>query len=88
MYDVLMLIFDTINKAGTLDADKLVEAFEKANYQGVYGRRVFTKSHNVVIGAEYITPSGTQFIDGKFYTIYPPAAAETTFKIPPTIKGS
>lgn len=51
-YDAVYILKEAIEKAGTLDPDKLVEALEKTDYKGVSGRIRFDKNHTAIFGLE------------------------------------
>jgi len=82
-----------IEKAGTLDADKIVEFFENREpYKVPSGRVAYMKDeqgrplHDLVWGPGYVTSLGVQWQDGKLVGVWPlkwkatPEAPEITYK--------
>jgi len=63
--DAIYLLKEAIEKAGTLDPEKLVPQLEKSDYDSAAGRIVFDKTHDVTWGPKYVTALGTQWQDGK-----------------------
>jgi branched-chain amino acid transport system substrate-binding protein len=70
-YDAIGILKDAIEKAGTLDPDKLVPVIEKTDKMVAAGRFVFTKDHDVKWGPGYITSIGTEWQDGKKMCVWP-----------------
>lgn len=75
-YDVVYILKDAIEKVGTLDADALVVELEKTDYEGAFGRVVFTGRetpfpHDLTFGPGYATGVGAQWVDGKLVCIWP-----------------
>jgi len=62
---------DAAERAGTLDADKMVAELEKTDRQGTAGRLVFDKTHDVTWGPNYITAVGYQWQDGEGKCVWP-----------------
>ena len=60
-----------IEKAGTLDADKIVPILEKYEADGTSGHFKFDKNHDPVWGPGYLTSLGVQWIDGKLVGVWP-----------------
>jgi branched-chain amino acid transport system substrate-binding protein len=89
-WQVLTLIKMAIEKAGSTDPHKFVEAYLKSDYTGPVGRTVFTENHEAKGGSDYIPQIVTQIREeaGKFVhvVIYPKKYAAHEFKIPPWIK--
>jgi branched-chain amino acid transport system substrate-binding protein len=88
-YDAIHLLKETIEKTGTLDADKLVAALEKTDYIDTAARLVFDKHHDVTFGPGYALGVGVQWQDGKRVGFWPNHWNGVTyegvksFKIPP-----
>jgi branched-chain amino acid transport system substrate-binding protein len=59
-YEAIVVLEDAIEKAGTLDADKLVNGLEKHDGQGTAGRLVFDETHDATFGPGYTTGLGVQ----------------------------
>jgi branched-chain amino acid transport system substrate-binding protein len=70
-YDAVYMLKDAIEKAGTLDADKLVPVLEKTDMVDTAGRFVFTKDHDVTWGPGFVTALGTEWQDGKNVCVWP-----------------
>jgi branched-chain amino acid transport system substrate-binding protein len=70
-YEALYILADAVERAGTLDTDKVVAELEKTDRYGTAGRLVFDKSHDVTWGPGYITALGTQWQDGKNMCVWP-----------------
>ena len=70
-YDALYLLKDAVEKAGSLDSDKVVAMMEKTDTPDTAGRVVFDKSHDITWGPGYITAVGTQWQDGKIMCVWP-----------------
>ena len=75
-YDALYILKDAIERAGTLDSDKLVAALEKTDYVGAEGRMVFTPvdskyPHEFTFRPDYLTWLCMQWQGGKQVVIWP-----------------
>ncbi len=70
-YDALYIIQNAVERAGTIDSDKLVPFLEKTDYIDTAGRVVFDKTHDVTWGPGYVTAIGTQWQDGKIMCVWP-----------------
>ena len=70
-YEALYVLADAAERAGTLDADKMVAELEKTDRQGTAGRLVFDKTHDVTWGPNYITAVGYQWQDGEGKCVWP-----------------
>jgi branched-chain amino acid transport system substrate-binding protein len=70
-FEAIYILKEAIEKAGTLDPDKLVPVLEKHDQPGAAGRIVFTKDHDVTWGPGYVTGLGTQWQDGKNVCVWP-----------------
>jgi branched-chain amino acid transport system substrate-binding protein len=78
--DAIQILAAAIERAGTLDSDKVVAELEKTNILGVPGRMVFTKEHDITWGSGYITATGTQWQDGKLMCVWPVDWEGITYK--------
>jgi branched-chain amino acid transport system substrate-binding protein len=91
-YEAILILKDAIEKAGTLDADKLVPVLEKHDANGTAGRLVFDKTHDSTFGPGYTTGLGVQWQDGKLVAFWPNGWQNVTYKgvqpfrIPPWMK--
>ena len=89
-YQVVYILKDAIERAGSLDADAMIAALEKTDMTGVYGRiRFDPKSHQIIYSmdpAEGAVTTWVQWIDGKRVAVYPPVVATDSVKLPPWMK--
>jgi branched-chain amino acid transport system substrate-binding protein len=81
---------DAIERARSLDADKVIEALEKTDLMGVYGRLRFDpKSHQVIPSTdpkEGAVGSILQWQAGKRVVVYPKSIATGEIQLPPWMK--
>jgi branched-chain amino acid transport system substrate-binding protein len=70
-YDALGLLKVAIEKAGTIDADKLVPVIEKEKYVGTGAILEFDKAHDPVWGLGKDTGIAVQWQDGKKVPFWP-----------------
>ena len=89
-YMVVYVLRDAIERAGSLDPDKVITALEQTDIMGVYGRLRFDpKSHQVIPAKdpkEGAVGSILQWQDGKRVVVYPKSIAKGTIKLPPWMK--
>jgi branched-chain amino acid transport system substrate-binding protein len=94
-YDAVYILKAAIEKAGSLDPDKIVAALEKTDYKGVSGRIKFNDKHIAVFGNEDANKTGVAVVfqwqkDAKGNLIrvpvYPAFLAEGKLKLPPWMK--
>jgi len=78
--DAILILAAAIERAGTLDSDKVVTELEKTSFLGAAGRLVFNKEHDVTWGPGYITATGTQWQDGKLNCMWPVDWEGVTYK--------
>ena len=71
-YDALHLLKEVIEKAGTIDADKLIPVMEKTVFTGVGGVIEFDKRHDLTFGPSRVTGIAVQWQDGKKVPFWPP----------------
>lgn len=69
--EAILILASAIEKAGTLDPDKLVSELEKTDMRGAAGRLVFDKNHDVVWGPGFTTSIATQWQDGEDKCVWP-----------------
>jgi len=78
---------DAIERAGSLDSDKVIAELEKTDMMGVYGRLRFDpKSHQVIPSTdpkEGAVGSILQWQDGKRIVVYPKSIATGKILLPP-----
>ena len=89
-YMAIYVLRDAIERAGSLDSDKVVAELEKTDIMGVYGRLRFDpKSHQVIPALD--PEKGAvgrilQWQDGKRVVVYPKSIAKGTIQLPPWMK--
>ena len=89
-YMAIYVLRDAIERAGSLDSDKIVAELEKTDVMGVYGRLKFDpKSHQVVPALDHETGavgSILQWQAGKRVVVYPKSIAKGEIQLPPWMK--
>jgi branched-chain amino acid transport system substrate-binding protein len=86
-YMAVYVLRDAIERAGSLDSDKVVAELEKTDVMGVYGRLRFDpKGHQVIPAAdpkEGAVGSILQWQNGKRIVVYPKSIATGSIELPP-----
>ncbi|MFO7737726.1 MAG: ABC transporter substrate-binding protein [Desulfatiglandaceae bacterium] len=86
-YMAVYVLRDAIERAGTLDSDKVVAELEKTDVMGVYGRLRFDpKSHQVIPSLdpkEGAVGTILQWQAGKRVVVFPKSIATGTIQLPP-----
>jgi branched-chain amino acid transport system substrate-binding protein len=90
-YDEVYYIADAIERAGSTDPDKLVDALEKTDWVGTIGRVQFKgkdspNPHALNIGPSTITGLMLQWQDGKQVNLWPANVANGKLKFPKFVK--
>jgi branched-chain amino acid transport system substrate-binding protein len=89
-YMAVYVLRDAIERAGSLDSDKVVAELEKTDIMGVYGRLRFDpKSHQVIPATdpqEGAVGSILQWQDKKRVVVYPKSIATGSIQLPPWMK--
>ena len=89
-YMAVYVLRDAIERAGSLDSDKVVAELEKTDVMGVYGRLRFDpKSHQVIPATDPekgAVGSILQWQDGKRIVVYPKSIATGSIQLPPWMK--
>jgi branched-chain amino acid transport system substrate-binding protein len=89
-YMAIYVLKDAIERAGSLDSDKVVAELEKTDVMGVYGRLRFDpKSHQVIPAKdpkEGAVGSILQWQAGKRVVVYPKSIAKGSIQLPPWMK--
>ena len=89
-YQVVYILKDAIERAGSLDTDAMITALENTDMMGVYGRIRFDPTNHQIIysmdPAEGAVTTWVQWIDGKRVAVYPEFVATDTVKLPPWMK--
>nr|WP_271525458.1 ABC transporter substrate-binding protein [Bradyrhizobium sp. CCBAU 53380] len=92
-YDEVYYIADAVKRAGSTDADKLVDALEKTDWEGTIGRVQFYGkddpfTHSIKYGKGLITGLMLQWQDGKQVAVWPKDVAKADIKFPSFVKLS
>jgi branched-chain amino acid transport system substrate-binding protein len=90
-YDQVYYLVEAIERAGSTDPDKLVDALEKTDYVGTIGRVRFKDKHTVnphavEVGPDAITGLMFQWQQGKQINLWPPNLANGKLKFPSFVK--
>jgi branched-chain amino acid transport system substrate-binding protein len=90
-YDEVYYIADAVKRAGSTDADKLVDALEKTDWEGTIGRIQFygkddAFTHSLKYGKGLLTGLMLQWQDGKQVAVWPKEVAKAQMKFPSFIK--
>jgi branched-chain amino acid transport system substrate-binding protein len=70
-YDAINLLKDSIEKAGSADADKLVPVLEQSSSVGTAANLEFTKTHDPIWGIGKTTGIAVQWQDGEKVPFWP-----------------
>ncbi|HWV96125.1 MAG TPA: ABC transporter substrate-binding protein [Xanthobacteraceae bacterium] len=92
-YDEVYMIADAIKRAGSTDADKMVAALEKTDWEGTIGRVQFYGkedkfTHGLKYGKGLITGLILQWQNGQQVAVWPKEVAKSELKFPSFIKFS
>jgi branched-chain amino acid transport system substrate-binding protein len=71
-YDAIMILKAAIERAGSMDADKLVPVIEKMEHIGAAGTDTWDKRHDLVWAVGKTTGIAVQWQDGKKVPFWPP----------------
>lgn len=86
-YMAVYALKDAVERAASLEADAVVEALERIDLAGVYGRiRFDPRSHQVIASTdpgEGAVGGVVQWQDGKRVTVWPEKAATGSLRLPP-----
>jgi branched-chain amino acid transport system substrate-binding protein len=88
-YDGTYILVGAIERAGSLEPDKVDAEIEKTDYRGVTGRVRFDKNHQAIYGdnpEETAVCLSYQWQKGKMVPIYPLSIAEGKVLLPPWMK--
>lgn len=88
-YDAVYIYKEAVERAGSLDPEKVIAALEATDHMGVNGREKFSPQHQIIFGnnpKETACEVTFQWIDGKRVVIAPEAIAEAEIQLPPWIK--
>lgn len=91
-YDSVYILAEAIERAGTLDSDKLVAELKKTERQGVIGHIKFDDGNQVIYGdnpTETACACVSQWLDGgKRAIVFPESLAEGKIKLPEWVKAT
>jgi len=89
-YMAPFVLKDAIERAQSLETDKVISALEKTDMMGVYGRIRFGKKNHQVIPSfdpkEGAVGSIFQWQGGERVVVFPPSIAKSEIKLPPWMK--
>jgi branched-chain amino acid transport system substrate-binding protein len=94
-YDSVYILAAAIERAESLDADKLVSALEKTDYKGVSGRIRFNEQHIAIFGEKDPNETGVSVVfqwqkdktgELRRVPVYPDFLAEGKIQLPPWMK--
>ncbi|MHB8109730.1 MAG: ABC transporter substrate-binding protein [Syntrophorhabdaceae bacterium] len=89
-YMAVYQLKDAIERAGSIDSDKVIAGLESADLMGVYGRMRFDKKTHQIIPSldpkEGAVTGIIQWQKGKRVQIFPPKTAEGKVILPPWMK--
>ncbi len=90
-YDEVYYIADAVKRAGSIEADKLVAALEKTDWEGTIGRVQFYGkddpfTHSIKYGKGLITGLMLQWQGGKQTAVWPKEVAKSDLKFPGFVK--
>lgn len=90
-YDAVYVLAEAIERADSLDPDKVVAELKKTDYRGVQGRVRFNEGNQAVFGddpAETCTAAVAQWTeDGKQVVVFPLSVADAKIKLPDWFKA-
>ncbi len=88
-YEMVHILKEAIERAGTIDGDAVVVELEKTDRMGSMGRIRFNEGHQVVFGVdpeETAMAAMVQWQDGKRVVVLPESIAEGKIKLPEGLK--
>ena len=85
--DAVNVVAEAVKRAGSTDAEKLVDALEKTDYVGTIGRVQFYDkdspfTHAMKYGTDFVTGVTLQWQDGKQVTLWPKANPDAKIVFP------
>jgi branched-chain amino acid transport system substrate-binding protein len=88
---MVYMLKEAIERAGSVNGDKVVAELEKTDRQGAMGRIRFGKDHQVVYGNDPEVEALGCMIQwrepGKRVIVYPPSVAEAKIQLPEGLKS-
>jgi branched-chain amino acid transport system substrate-binding protein len=89
-YEMVYILKEAIEKAGSIDGDKVVEALEKTDREGVMGRIKFDQGHQVIFGDDPKEAAMALMFQwrepGNRVIVYPGSLAEDKIQLPEGLK--
>jgi len=89
-YEMVYILKEAIERAGTLNPDKVVAGLEKTDRVGAIGRIRFNKGHQVIYGQDPKETAMGCMVQwrkpGKRVIVYPASIAEAKIQLPPGLK--
>jgi branched-chain amino acid transport system substrate-binding protein len=88
-YDTVYVLANAIEKAGTLEPAKVVEAIQNSDMTGVVGRIKFDKSHQLIFGEDPKTAAVgavMQWQKGRMAVVWPQSIASDKIQKPAWMK--
>ncbi|HTY22816.1 MAG TPA: ABC transporter substrate-binding protein [Desulfomonilaceae bacterium] len=91
-YDSVYILAEAIERAGSLDPDKIADEIKKTDRKGVIGRIKFDNGNQAIYGddpAQTATGCVSQWLEGgKRAIVYPQALAEAKIELPEWMKSA
>jgi branched-chain amino acid transport system substrate-binding protein len=81
-WDGTMMMRDAINKAGSLDPRKIVDALKTSDFRGTCGHYVFGSNYEAKAGPAYVPGGVFEVIKGVNYLVWPLNAALHPIEMP------
>jgi branched-chain amino acid transport system substrate-binding protein len=88
-YDAVYILAKAIEKAGTLDVDKVITAIEATDMAGAVGRIKFDKGHQLIFGSDPINTAlsaAVQWRKGQRIIVYPESISDSKIEKPSWVK--
>jgi len=85
-YQVVYILKDALERAGSLDDDAVIAALEATDMVGVYGKIAFDANHDMVYSmdpTEGAITTWVQWIDEERVTVYPEVVKTDDVELPP-----
>jgi len=88
-YDAVYILAKAIEKAGTLDVDRVIPAIEATDMAGAVGKIKFDKGHQLVFGSDPINTAlsaAVQWRKGQRIIVYPESISDSKIEKPSWVK--
>jgi len=87
VYDLIYMIREAYQRAGSFEKEKFLNEMDKTKYVGAAGVYMFDpRTHEALAGEDYIVPLAYQIQDGKNKIIWPKKFADATYTLPSWMK--